>query len=64
VEIVPISKDCLVCLPKKLNNQLGGIDPLCVVSRIASSVHLIHPSTAQGMFPHILPVNGPFTGLS
>jgi nonsense-mediated mRNA decay protein 3 len=47
VEIVPVSKDSLVCLPKKLTQQLGGISPLCLVYRVTSSVHLIDPSRAQ-----------------
>lgn len=47
VEIVPLSKDSVICLPKKLTQQLGGIGPLCVISRITNSVHLIHPGTAQ-----------------
>ncbi|KOB67746.1 Nonsense-mediated mRNA decay protein [Operophtera brumata] len=34
IEIVPLSKDSLVCLPKKLTNQLGGISPVCLVNRV------------------------------
>lgn len=47
VEIVPISKDSVVCLPKKLTQQFGGISPLCLIYRITNSIHLIDPSTAQ-----------------
>ncbi|KAJ8921812.1 hypothetical protein NQ315_008444 [Exocentrus adspersus] len=47
VEIVPISKDSVVCLPKKLTQQLGGISPICLVYRVTNSVHLIDPATAQ-----------------
>lgn len=47
VEIVPISKDSVVCLSKKLTNQLGGISPLCVVNRVTSAIHLIDPISAQ-----------------
>lgn len=48
IEIVPLSKDSLVCLPKKLTNQLGGISPICLVNRVTSFIHLIDASTAQG----------------
>ncbi|RZC39523.1 60S ribosomal export protein NMD3 [Asbolus verrucosus] len=47
VEIVPVSKDSLVCLPKKLTQQLGGISPLCLVYRVTNGLHLIDPSRAQ-----------------
>jgi nonsense-mediated mRNA decay protein 3 len=47
VEIVPICKDDLVCLPPKVARQLGNIDPLTVCTRVANSLHLLHPSTLQ-----------------
>ncbi|KAL3289186.1 hypothetical protein HHI36_003622 [Cryptolaemus montrouzieri] len=47
VEIVPISKDNVVCLPKKLTQQLGGISPVCLVYRVTNSLHLIDQTTAQ-----------------
>lgn len=47
VEIVPISKDSVVCLPKKLTHQLGGIKPICLVYRVTNGLHVIDPSTAQ-----------------
>ncbi|GBP60800.1 60S ribosomal export protein NMD3 [Eumeta japonica] len=47
VEIVPLSKDSLVCLPKKLTHQLGSISPICLVNRVTSTVHLIDASTGQ-----------------
>ncbi|RZF49096.1 hypothetical protein LSTR_LSTR008382 [Laodelphax striatellus] len=47
VEIVPVSKDSVICLPKKLTQQLGGISPLCLVNRVTSAIHLIDPSSAQ-----------------
>ncbi|KAK9505680.1 hypothetical protein O3M35_009674 [Rhynocoris fuscipes] len=47
VEIVPISKDSIVCLPKKTANHLGGINPLCLVQRVTNAIHLIDPTTAQ-----------------
>lgn len=50
VEIVPISKDSLVCLPKKLTNQLGSICSLCLVYRVSNAVHLIDVSSGQSMY--------------
>jgi len=47
VEIVPICKDSIVCLPKNLAHQLGGISQICVVIRVTNTVHIIDPSTAQ-----------------
>lgn len=50
IEIVPISKDSLVCLSKKLCQQLGGIAPICLVQRVANVIHLIDPMSCQGKF--------------
>jgi len=47
VEIVPVCKDCVVCLSPKLAHQLGGIGQICVVQRVSHTIHLIDPSTAQ-----------------
>lgn len=47
VEIVPLSKDSIVCLPKKLTQHLGHISPLCLVSRVTSAIHLMDPTSAQ-----------------
>lgn len=47
VEIAPISKDSLVCLSKKMTHQMGGISSLCLVQRVANTIHLIDPITAQ-----------------
>ena len=47
VEIVPICKDDLVCLPPKLARQLGSIDPLTLCTRVGNSLHLLHPSTLR-----------------
>ncbi|XP_026466185.1 60S ribosomal export protein NMD3-like [Ctenocephalides felis] len=47
VDIVPISKDSVVCLPKKLTQQLGGIAPICLVYRVTNTLHLIDPMSAQ-----------------
>lgn len=47
MEIVPIMKDSVVCLSKKICQQLGGISPLAIVYRVTNSIKLIDPSTAQ-----------------
>ncbi|KAK0088365.1 hypothetical protein PV325_012263 [Microctonus aethiopoides] len=47
VEVVPISKDSVVCLSKKLTHQLGGINPVALVYRTTNSLHLIDVSSGQ-----------------
>jgi len=47
VEIVPICKDNVVCLPKKLAHALGNISQVCVCLRVAQSIQLIDPHTGQ-----------------
>ncbi|CAD1475981.1 unnamed protein product, partial [Heterotrigona itama] len=47
VEIVPISRDSIVCLPRKLSHQLGGINAICLVYKITNFIHLIDVSTGQ-----------------
>ncbi|CAH0547910.1 unnamed protein product [Brassicogethes aeneus] len=47
VDIVPVSKDSVVCLPKKLTQSLGGISPICLVYRVTNGLHLIDPLSAQ-----------------
>lgn len=49
VEIVPVSKNSVVCLPRKLTQQLGGISSLCLVYKITNSVHLIDVSSGQSI---------------
>jgi nonsense-mediated mRNA decay protein 3 len=47
VEIVPLCKDDLVCIPPKQAKQLSNINPLTIVVRIGSSIQLLDPSTLQ-----------------
>lgn len=54
LDIVPVCKDDIVCLPPKLAHSLGGMKQICVVQRVNSEVHLIEPSTAQ-----FVAINGP-----
>lgn len=43
VEIVPICKDDIVCLPQKLSKELGGFGPICICYRISQVISLIDP---------------------
>lgn len=47
VEILPICKDDLVCLPPKLSTQLGGIGPIVLCSRVSQALTFIDPFTLQ-----------------
>lgn len=47
VEIVPICKDNIVCLPPKLAQILGNISPICICTHVTQLVHLIDPNTLQ-----------------
>ena len=51
VEIVPICKDNIVCLPLKVAQQLGNINPLCLCTRVTQSISLIDPATLQSEWP-------------
>ncbi|KAI9320738.1 NMD3 family-domain-containing protein [Dichotomocladium elegans] len=45
VEIVPICKDDLVCLPRKIANNMGNISPLLLCTRVSSSIQFLDPRT-------------------
>ncbi|CAG8607550.1 3520_t:CDS:2 [Ambispora gerdemannii] len=45
VEIVPICKDDLVCLPLKVARSLGNISPLVICYRVGNSIHVMDPNT-------------------
>lgn len=45
VEIIPICKDDLVCLPKKLAQSMSNIPQLCLCTRVGNSIHLTDPAT-------------------
>ena len=49
VEIPPVCKDDIVCLPKRLALSLGNISPLCVVWRVSNLLHMLDPLTLQGI---------------
>ncbi|OQR75782.1 60S ribosomal export protein NMD3-like [Tropilaelaps mercedesae] len=47
VEIVPVCKGDVVCLPPALARQLGSMNQICVCLRVTSSIHVIDPATLQ-----------------
>lgn len=47
VEILPLCKDDLICLPPKLATLLGGIGPIVLVAKVSSTVTLLDPFTLQ-----------------
>ncbi|KAI4134121.1 MAG: hypothetical protein LQ347_001780 [Umbilicaria vellea] len=47
VELVPICKDDLVCLPIKLAKSVGNISPLTLCYRVGTALNLLDPSTLQ-----------------
>ncbi|EIW54635.1 NMD3-domain-containing protein [Trametes versicolor FP-101664 SS1] len=47
VEIIPVCKDDLVCIPPKLARQQSNISPLAICVRVGNSLHLLDPSTLQ-----------------
>jgi len=47
VEIAPICKDDIVCLPPKLSKDNGSIGPICICYRVTQLIHLIDPKTLK-----------------
>jgi len=47
VEMPPICKEDLVCLPPRLSSQLGGFSPLSLVYKVSNQLHLLDPWTLQ-----------------
>jgi len=47
VEVPPICKDDLVCLPLKLAATCGSISPLCLCYKVTNTLYLLDPFTAQ-----------------
>jgi nonsense-mediated mRNA decay protein 3 len=46
-DIAMVCKDDLVALPLKLARQLGNMPPLCLVTQVSSSIHVIDPFSMQ-----------------
>lgn len=47
VEVVGVCKNDIVCLSKAQSQRLGGIGPLCIVTKVSEAIHLIDPVTCQ-----------------
>ncbi|KAF9257819.1 NMD3-domain-containing protein [Marasmius fiardii PR-910] len=47
VEIAPICKDDLVCIPRQLARQLSSISPLTICTRVGNTISLVDPATLQ-----------------
>src|SRR5690606_11341525 len=47
VELVPICKDDLVCLPIKLSRSIGNISPLTICQKVGNALHVLDPNTLQ-----------------
>lgn len=47
IDVVPICKDNVVCLPKQVAHSMGGIGQILVVNKVAQVLHLIDPNTCQ-----------------
>ncbi|KAF7301145.1 60S ribosomal export protein NMD3 [Mycena indigotica] len=47
VEIAPVCKDDLVCIPSKLARSMSNIHPLTICTRIGNSLQLLDPTTLQ-----------------
>ncbi|XP_072037881.1 60S ribosomal export protein NMD3-like [Amphiura filiformis] len=47
VEIVPVCKDDVVCLPKKLGHSLGNMGQICVCTRVTTTAQVMDPNTLQ-----------------
>lgn len=50
VEISPICKDDLICLPQKIAVGLGNIGPLVLCSKVSNSLLLLDPQTLRMAF--------------
>lgn len=46
-EIVPICRDDLVCLPKRVANKMGNISQVVLCNKISNKVQFIDPNTLQ-----------------
>lgn len=47
IEIVPICKEDIVCLPRKVALGLGGIGPIMLTTRVGSSLQFTDPHTMR-----------------
>lgn len=47
VEIAPVCRDDLVCLPPKVYSSLGGIGPVVLCTKVTNQIVLTDPRTLQ-----------------
>lgn len=47
VEIVPVCKDDMVCLPHKVAGGLGGLGPLVLVTKVSNCLVLTDPTNLR-----------------
>ncbi|KAH6906743.1 RNA binding protein [Coprinopsis sp. MPI-PUGE-AT-0042] len=47
VEIVPVCKDDLICIPIKQARSMSNISPLLICTRVGNSLQLLDPATLQ-----------------
>lgn len=47
VEIAPVCRDDLVCLPRAVSAHLGGVGPLVLVHRVSNWLSVVAPDTCQ-----------------
>jgi len=47
VEIAPVCKDDLICLPLNVARSCGNISPLVICHKLADSIHFVDPLTLQ-----------------
>ncbi|GJV87795.1 60S ribosomal export protein NMD3-like protein [Tanacetum coccineum] len=50
VEICPICREDLICLPPKLHTSLGNIGPIVLCTKVTNSIALLDPLTLQYCF--------------
>lgn len=50
VEICPICKDDLICLPQKVAHGLGNIGPLVLCLRVSNNILLLDPNTLRTVY--------------
>ncbi|KAG6498996.1 60S ribosomal export protein NMD3-like [Zingiber officinale] len=50
VEISPVCREDLICLPPKLANALGNLGPLVLCTRVTNSIALLDPLTLRSAF--------------
>ncbi|KTW32498.1 ribosome-binding protein NMD3 [Pneumocystis jirovecii RU7] len=47
VELIPICKDDLVCLPKDMAKSMGNLEQLVLCYKVGNSIHVIDPRSLQ-----------------